>query len=485
MEEFHDRILVYSKEIPRAERLKKWIEETYHPLQVEVRLVFRLEDTLKTLGDYFNGIVVDALHHSKSEIIQECSQIRYGYQGRLLLLEESQEEDSDEWGWLAKVSACKKSMEEIAHYLHRKACKVKKRGRMAIVCSGGGILGGYYEVGCLKVLSDIGISDQFDIYVGTSAGSFVLSCLVNKISPEQMIFEQGMGWFHYYNLNREEYLKKMTHFLMTPSRKFLSLLAHSFSRQGKEGDSDYFFRFSRMLPSAMLDPSKIAQYLEETILRAKGTLRFDKLRERGKELYITAIDIDRSKTVVFGDPGEPTSIPEAVEASIAIPGIYRSKEIAGRYCADGVIKKNADLDTAIKKGADLVFVIHPLVPYTGGEPGFIHRLGPFAYWEQSYRTILTKSLEDSINLHKYSSPRVTVMKICPDSKDPSNFQNVLSASPDKIRDNIERGYRDTLRLLKLNSDFLTRAFQNHGHGEVNFAECLQKLESPSSLLTNV
>ncbi|MEK7484716.1 MAG: patatin-like phospholipase family protein, partial [Planctomycetota bacterium] len=215
--------------------------------------------------------------------------------------------------------------------------------------------------------------------------------------------------------------------------------------------------------------------LETVILEVGGTLRFDKLRERGKELYITAVDIDKSKTVVFGDPGEHVSIPDAVEASIAIPGIYRSKEIDGRYCSDGGIKKNADLDTAIKKGADLIFVIHPLVPYTGGEPGFIHKLGPFGYLEQTYRTILTKNLNDSINLQKYLNPHVTVLRISPNSDDPRNFRNVLSVSPDKIKDNIQRGYEDTLRRIRINADFLSRAFHHHGYKETDFAQAIAQI----------
>lgn len=475
---FPERILIYSHHSERILTLKTLLEQKYAPNSLEVRSFSTLPEILARLGEYYNGIIVDGQDKDRPTLIQECRQIRNGYQGRLVLLKDGEEYDSDEWGWMAKVSACKKNIPEIVNYLHKKACKPKKRGRLAIVCSGGGILGGYYEVGCLKALSALELSDKFDIYVGTSAGSFVLSCLVNDISIEKMIHHRGMSWMHYYYLNIDEYLHKLREAFFAPSKKIFSFLTSGFknNKNTDEAERDSVFRISRLLPSAMLDPSKISHYLESVILEAGGTIRFDRLREKGKELYITAIDIDKSKTVVFGDQGERATIPEAVEASIAIPGIYRSKDIQGKYCADGGIKKNADLDTAIKKGADLVFVINPLVPYTGGEPGFIHNLGPFGYLEQSYRTILTKNLNDSINLNKYTNPNVTVLRICPNSEDPRNFRNVLSASPDKIRDNIQRGYEDTLQRIRVNADFLTRAFYNHGR-PMDFQEALEKIGS--------
>lgn len=474
---FPEKILIYSPKTHAFGIFRQLFEEEYSPVRVEVNCFSSLSDILARLGEYYNGIVFDGEQKDRQQIIEECSQIRNMYQGRLVLWKDSEEYDVDEWGFLAKVSACKRTIEELILYLHQKALKTKKRGRLAIVCSGGGILGGYYEVGCLKALSALGLSQKFDLYVGTSAGSFVLACVVNQVSIEQMIHHRGMGWMHYYYLNFEEYFQKITKALIAPSKKLFSLFTSSLSPNGKnpEADLDQIFKFSQLFPTAMLDPSRISRYLETVILEVGGTIRFDKLRERGKELYITAVDIDKSKTVVFGDPGERVSIPEAVEASIAIPGIYRSKDIDGRYCSDGGIKKNADLDTAIKKGADLIFVIHPLVPYTGGQPGFIHKLGPFGYLEQTYRTILTKNLNDSINLHKYLNPHVTVLRVTPNSDDPRNFRNVLSASPDKIKDNIQRGYEDTLRRIRVNADFLSRAFHHHGYKETDFAQAIAQI----------
>src|SRR3982075_1380438 len=64
-----------------------------------------------------------------------------------------------------------------------------KTGKRALVLAGGGITGLTYEIGALRALDDllVGASvNDFDIYVGTSAGSFVSALLANGITPTEM-----------------------------------------------------------------------------------------------------------------------------------------------------------------------------------------------------------------------------------------------------------------------------------------------------------
>src|SRR6201995_2112527 len=65
-----------------------------------------------------------------------------------------------------------------------------KRSKSALVLGGGGFTGGVYEIGALRALDLLSVSrtvNQFDVYVGTSAGSFVASAVANGITPEQMM----------------------------------------------------------------------------------------------------------------------------------------------------------------------------------------------------------------------------------------------------------------------------------------------------------
>ena len=55
---------------------------------------------------------------------------------------------------------------------------------------GGGFTGGVYEIGALRALDLLSVNrtvNQFDVYVGTSAGSFVAALTANGITPEEMM----------------------------------------------------------------------------------------------------------------------------------------------------------------------------------------------------------------------------------------------------------------------------------------------------------
>ena len=54
---------------------------------------------------------------------------------------------------------------------------------------GGGFTGGVYEIGALRALDLLSVNrtvNDFDIYVGTSAGSFVATLLAAGMTPEEM-----------------------------------------------------------------------------------------------------------------------------------------------------------------------------------------------------------------------------------------------------------------------------------------------------------
>src|SRR5918998_1904084 len=74
----------------------------------------------------------------------------------------------------------------------RGAAKAKRsRGsRTALVLGGGGLTGGVYEIGALRALDLLAVNrtvNEFDVYVGTSAGSFVASLAANGVTPEEMM----------------------------------------------------------------------------------------------------------------------------------------------------------------------------------------------------------------------------------------------------------------------------------------------------------
>ncbi len=72
----------------------------------------------------------------------------------------------------------------------RRTQRRKKPSKTALVLGGGGFTGGVYEIGALRALDLLAVNstvNNFDVYVGTSAGSFVASMLANGVTPEEMM----------------------------------------------------------------------------------------------------------------------------------------------------------------------------------------------------------------------------------------------------------------------------------------------------------
>src|SRR3712207_9132594 len=66
----------------------------------------------------------------------------------------------------------------------------QRKSKSALVLGGGGFTGAVYEIGALRALDLLSVNrtvNQFDIYVGTSAGSFVASLAANGVTPEEMM----------------------------------------------------------------------------------------------------------------------------------------------------------------------------------------------------------------------------------------------------------------------------------------------------------
>src|ERR1700733_5701756 len=65
-----------------------------------------------------------------------------------------------------------------------------RRDKPAVVLGGGGFTGGVYEIGALRALDLLAVNstvNNFDVYVGTSAGSFIAALCANGVTPEEMM----------------------------------------------------------------------------------------------------------------------------------------------------------------------------------------------------------------------------------------------------------------------------------------------------------
>ncbi len=270
------------------------------------------------------------------------------------------------------------------------------------MCAGGGITGAVYEVGCLRALEELldrRVTD-LDLYVGVSGGAFVASLLAAGVSPREMFDEVtarttapfGVAAAPLFRLNALEFLKR-------------SLRAR--------------------LPAGLLETSGIREYLQALYRLRNRADRFDDLHH---PLFVVAVDLDRGEAVAFGDHGfRDVPVSRAVEASTALPGLYRPVRIDGRDYVDGGVKKTAHIKLAIDHGADLVICINPLVPIlndTTGGPlgGHLSEHGVTYVLDQAMRIMLHGRMEYGMERYRREHPEVDIVLIEPVARRPADVQ---------------------------------------------------------------
>src|SRR5436853_2516626 len=132
-----------------------------------------------------------------------------------------------------------------------------RRDKTALVLGGGGFTGGVYEIGALRALDLLAINSsvsQFDVYVGTSAGSFIAALCANGVTPEEMmsvVTQQGHQPFKDVNLsdllhlNVREFIRKGA---VMPIRA-AGLARQMFSQRGSVSLMDVMPGLAEGLPS--------------------------------------------------------------------------------------------------------------------------------------------------------------------------------------------------------------------------------------------
>jgi NTE family protein len=255
-----------------------------------------------------------------------------------------------------------------------------RRHKTALVLGGGGFTGGVYEIGALRALDLLAVNsnvNQFDVYVGTSAGSFIAALCANGVTPEEMmkvVTRQGKAPFKDIGVgdllkpNLVEFARKGA---LLPFRT-LALARQVVSQWGGVSAMDVLLGLADGLPSGVYTGAGIEDYLNK-VLSEPG--RTDDFRELAPELYLTATDLDSCERVVFGANGyADVPISTAVRASGALPMVYAPVNVDGRELIDGGIVSTTNLDIAVEAGAHLVVVINPIVPFINDFSGRIRTL---------------------------------------------------------------------------------------------------------------
>lgn len=406
------------------------------------------------LERYINLVIFNYRDVPADDFKAKLRDFREMYSGRMILINSDPAVHPCIWGRFYGMNYQVTTADEIKAYVKRTLMVPSKRGRTAIVFAGGGILGGFTEIGVYKALYDMGLR-EYDMYVGLSAGAYVATVAAHRIPPHVMIEHRGLGLLDFYNLNVEDAVKKFM--LLMPN------LVNGCAKYLLNPSRDILFLFSSLFPPAALNGKRLGRALERQLEQAGGSADFRSLRKRGVELYLTAMDLDSTEIRVFGaDDDLDVPIPDAMRASAALPLAYKPVEIDGRHYIDGGLHTTANIDVAIEQGADLIICVNPLVPYHAPQPGMIERLGPLGVLEQSFRVVLHRRLHRDLEYYKRAHPRVMVLLIEPDLRNEALFHNPLHASPDLIDLAVVEGYESCRRYMERDWDFVERSFHYHG-----------------------
>ena len=245
----------------------------------------------------------------------------------------------------------------------------RRSDKTALVLGGGGFTGGVYEIGALRALDLLAVNstvNQFDIYVGTSAGAFVAALCANGVTPEEMmqvLLREGPSPFEDVDLGDLLHLnvpQMIRRGAQLPWR-VLGLARQAVRQRGQISAMDVVLGLAEGLPSGLYTGAGIESYLRRVLSEPGRSDSFDGLR---RELYLTATDLDTCERIVFGADGcREVPISTAVRASGALPMVYAPVQVDGRELVDGGLISTTNLDIAVEAGAKLVVVINPIVPF--------------------------------------------------------------------------------------------------------------------------
>lgn len=330
--------------------------------------------------------------------------------------------------------------------------RLRSKKKVALVCAGGGITGAVYEIGCLRALEELldrSVLD-FDLYVGVSGGAFVTSLLANGISPREMYEAVSSRAYRPLGVSAAPLFRLGLGELVRRGKRAPRVLGEalwtSLTGEGRNL-SDLALSLFELLPAGLLDTSGLQEYLAD-LFRRRG--RADSFRALRRELYIVAVDLDSGEAVAFGERGSPrVPVSRAVQASIALPGLYRPVRIAGRDYVDGGVKKTAHINLAIEHGADLVVCVNPIVPIRAGQAlrsrlgGRLSDKGVSYVLDQVLRIMLHGRMEYGLQRYAREHPEVDILLLEPTRDDVRMFSyNIMRYSARRVV--AEHGYRSAV-----------------------------------------
>lgn len=379
------------------------------------------------------------------------------------------------------------------------------RGKVGLVLAGGAVAGGAFKAGGLRALDESlvrrrvgGVTtshafglNEFDVFVGLSAGSVLAAVLSAGIVPDEVfrilagtseMYETFQPW-HFMRPNWGELTSRFPRFVAKEQELFTNWLSGATdARSGGRYTLGTTLRkmaeaTSRLLPTGLFDPRALEEYLRNQMARAG--IRDDfaaAFAQTGKALYLTATDLNRGEIVVFGhdEPYGKVRISTAIAASCALPLWYRPMLVdnpragepgePGRLdLVDGGLMRTANVRVAVEKGCELVVCYNPFTRIRYDRAGrSLHDHGMATIATQSIRTMIGARLDLAKEL-VFLDPNVQadVVFIEP-AEDDYTFFNMGALNFWAKERASHHGYSAVRQSIDASHELLGEVFANHG-----------------------
>ena len=219
-----------------------------------------------------------------------------------------------------------------------------------LVLGGGGILGEAWMSALLVGLTDATGFDprECEGYVGTSAGSIVAAALVAGADPRERLGKLPEPPAVTGEASATGALRRALETGIAVGGAAAGPLAALGLRSTEVGGALVRRAALARVPEGRRSLARLGAELD------RGGAEWD------GRLAISAVDADTGRRTMFGEPGAPeASVGTAVQASCAIPGVFRPIEVGGRRYVDGGVWSPTSLDRARAGRGDRVLCLNP------------------------------------------------------------------------------------------------------------------------------